>query len=432
MTGTASGLSTATPIRYVINIIRENRTYDNYYGRLPIPGADRMELPDASMQYSDPMSPTHGTASFAARDYMAVREQFSEKDVHLMWEWAREYGAHDRFFSEQGGPSTPGHLWLVTGNNGHLLNNNYGKPLSVPVRALRRFNQPGLPDQPVPPFAFPTVPGLLTRHGIAWRNYGGSFFNNLAETRNSPNTFPTNQFFSDALAGELPTVCWLYSPEFSLNEHAPDNVTAGIGFTAAAIGAVMLSGIPWEQVAINVFYDDSGGFWDHVTPPDVERYPGAPWIHWRHGYRLPALTISAWSRQGANHTMLSQCSAARMILDLIGEKPFQDRTITLASGKKVSGHDLGYRDGEVNSLLSAFDFTQKPLPPPITTEGRLMRTLDRPLGQPGEPVKAEWGLTHAQRGKALAPPTADDLALMRKRAEYFRDLKTPVVNGLNF
>ena len=416
-----AGFSNATPIKHVVFIVKENRTYDNYFGRLPVPGSDGMLLPDAQMRYSDATMPTHGSASSGARDFMAVREQFSERDVYFPWEWAREYGVHDRFFSEQGGPSTPGHLWIITGNNGLLLNNNYTGLTGTAVRAIRQFSQPGLPDQPVPPYSFPTVPGLLTKHGLTWRNYGGSFFNNLVETKNSPNTFPTNQYFADALAGTLPAVSWVYAPTFDLNEHAPDNIGAGIHFNAAAIGAPLAGNIDWESILFVNVYDNSGGFWDHVEPPNVENWPLDPSIRWRHGYRLPLLMISAWSRQGADHTMLSQCSAPRLIMDLLGETPFQDRSVVLPDGTQIDGHKLGYRDGEVNSLLTGLDFKQTALAEPITTEDRLQRTLGRPFGQPDEPVKEEWGLTHEQLGRTIAPLTAADRQLRLARAQYFRD-----------
>ena len=426
-----TGLSTATPIKHVVVIIKENRTYDNYLGRLPVPGANGMVLPDGRMRYSDATMPTHGSASFGARDFMAIREQFSERDVAYVWEGAREYGTLDNNFSEQGGPSTPGHLWILTGNNGLMLNNHYAPPTGWPVKWIRRFNQPGLPDQPVPPYNFPTLPGLLTKHGVTWRNYGGSFANNLLELRNSPNTFPTNQFFADALDGKLPAVSFVYAPTFNLNEHSPDNVTAGLHFNAAAVGAVLAGGTPWEDVLIIDAKDDSGGFWDHVEPPNVENWPLDPSIRWRHGFRLPLLVMSAWSRPGVNHTMYTQCSIPRTILDLIGEKPFQERSVTLPSGETISGHDLGYRDGEANSLLSHLDFTQTPRHEPITIESQLARTLRRPFGQPGEAPKEEWGLTHEQLGHTISPMTAAEATLRLERAKYFRDLQTPVVKALN-
>jgi Phosphoesterase family len=428
------GLSKSTPIQRVVVIVRENRTLDNYLGRCPIPGADLdPTLPNAVPRFPDAMKPTHGSWSFAARDFSAIREQYAESQVPFIWEWAREYGVHDRFFSETGSPSTPGHLWLITGNDGGILNNPYAGLVGTAVKYIRRADQPGIPDQPVPPFAFPTLPGLLTKRGITWKNYGGSFFQNFAETRNSPNTVPAWQFFYDAMNGTLPAVSWLYSPTFDLNEHAPDNVTAGTQYTASALGAIELGcrdhNIPWESFLCVNIYDDSGGYWDHVTPPNVENYPLNPEIAWRHGFRIVMQTISAWSKAGPNHTMMSHCSLPRAIMDLIGEEPFQDRP---------NGHALGYRDGhdpdgtDTNSLLSGLDFGQDRKGFPITTESRLLRTLGRKFVTPGGLIVPESGLSHAELNRAVPEPDATDLAKMRARATHYAEMrptKGPSLNG---
>jgi hypothetical protein len=423
-----TGLSKNTPIQRIVFIVRENRTLDNYLGRCPIPGADLdPTLPNAIPRFPDATSPTHGSWSFAARDFAAVREQYAESQVPFIWEWAREYGVHDRFFSETGAPSTPGHLWLITGNDGGLLNNNYANLTGKAVGAIRRFDQPNLADQPVPPFAFPTLPGLLTKHGITWKNYGGSFFENFAETKGSPNTRPSWQFFVDAQNGTLPAVSWVYSPTFDLNEHSPDNVTAGNQYAASALGAIELGcidhNIPWDSFLCVNIYDDSGGFWDHVPAPEVEKWPHDERIAWRHGMRIVMQTISAWSIPGANHTMMSHCSLPRGVMDLIGEEPFQNRP---------GGHDLGYRDGEANSMLSCLDFSHSPNQDlPITTESRLQRVMGRTLITPSGIVFPDSGLSHAELGHDVGQPSPGDIAVMRARASNFARERPTAAPGLN-
>jgi phospholipase C len=423
-----TGLGDATPFRRIVVIVRENRTPDNYVGRCPIPGADLdATLPNAVPRDPNAIWPTHGSASHEARDFWAPREQYSEAQVPFIWEWAREYGVYDRFFSETASPSTPGHLWMLTGNDGGLLNNHYGGAIGDAVKYIRRFNQPGLADQPAPPFPFPTVPGMLTKHGITWKNYGGAFLESFTETKGSPNTVPAWQFFYDALRGELPAVSLLYSPTFNLNEHSPDNVAAGIQYAGSALGAIVLGcldhGIPWESFLCVNIHDDSGGCYDHVRAPHTEMWPYDERIAWRHGQRVMMQAISAWSPGGVVSTPMSHCSLPRALMDLMGEEPFQYRS---------GGHDLGYRDGEATSILAGLDFTQNRKDPPITTEGRLKQSLGRRLGCPGEVVAPAAGLSHAALNQTVPALTSDDRHTMRTRAQHFAALRPSKLPGLNF
>ena len=55
------------------------------------------------------------------------------------------------------------------------------------------------------------------------------------------------------------------------------------------VNAVMASDA-WKDCAIIVTWDDYGGFYDHVKPPQIDKYGYGP--------RVPALLISPWSRPG--------------------------------------------------------------------------------------------------------------------------------------
>ena len=73
---------------------------------------------------------------------------------------------------------------------------------------------------------------------------------------------------------------WLYADETE-SEHPADtpaqrvahegDVSKGSQWTVSQVHAVVAAGL-WPQVAIFITWDDWGGWWDHVTPPEVERW----------------------------------------------------------------------------------------------------------------------------------------------------------------
>src|SRR5205814_2299651 len=62
------------------------------------------------------------------------------------------------------------------------------------------------------------------------------------------------------------------------------DVTKGSLWTATQVQAVVDAGL-WPQVAIFVTWDDWGGWWDHVTPPEVEKWTDG--TQFRYGGRVP-------------------------------------------------------------------------------------------------------------------------------------------------
>ena len=73
------------------------------------------------------------------------------------------------------------------------------------------------------------------------------------------------------------------------------------------INAVMRSP-DWWSTAIFLSWDDWGGFYDHVVPPDVDQNG--------YGLRVPGLVISPYARDGyIDHQMLSHDAYLKFIED---------------------------------------------------------------------------------------------------------------------
>jgi phospholipase C len=112
------------------------------------------------------------------------------------------------------------------------------------------------------------------------------------------------------------------------------------------VDAIMRSPM-WKDTAIFITWDDYGGFYDHVPPPDVDRMG--------FGFRVPLLVISPYAVDGkVSHEEGEFSSVIRFIEDNWSLRPY-----------------LTSRDRDATPMLSAFDFSQQPRPPdplPLRTD----------------------------------------------------------------
>jgi phospholipase C len=148
---------------------------------------------------------------------------------------------------------------------------------------------------------------------------------------------PPENFVSDVRAGEMPQVSWVV-PSESYNEHpgGGKSVCAGENWTVHQINTIMKSEY-WPTTAIVIVWDDFGGFYDSVAPPQTDIMGLGP--------RTPALIISPYTRGGENpdggyvdDTEYEFSSVLAFIEQLFGLEP------------------MTRRDAEANPLLGAFDF----------------------------------------------------------------------------
>jgi phospholipase C len=72
------------------------------------------------------------------------------------------------------------------------------------------------------------------------------------------------------------------------SEHPPTGTCAGENWSVNQINAVMGNTTEWNSTAIFLAWDDFGGFYDHLTPPDSDQYGLGP--------RVPLLVISPYAK----------------------------------------------------------------------------------------------------------------------------------------
>jgi phospholipase C len=337
--------NSSSPVTHVVLIIKENHSFDNYFGTLP--GADGAAFPHSPNP--PPRDPDHTHGAWLTRKTTAVRAQFLRADIPAYFSYAGSFTVCDKFFSEVAGPSTPNHLMLIAADSPLFVN----------------------PSRSAPPlFTLPTFPVLLEKAKLTWGNYGGYAFDFFKELKGR-NKFPSAQFALDAAAGKLPSVSWVYAPH-DASEHPPDpqdkgskppvgDVTRGMQWTVDQVNAVVKGGL-WPSTAIFITWDDWGGWFDHLDSPEVEtwkhdkKHPELDGNHpawngnqFRYGPRVGCIVVSPYARSGhVSHVLRSHVSLLK----------FCETNFRTGS--------LNARDGGADDMSECFDFAQKPLPPPPT------------------------------------------------------------------
>ena len=150
--------------------------------------------------------------------------------------------------------------------------------------------------------SWPIILDLLDDAEVSWKIYYiGSDGVEVGDTDNvavfwsryahDPRTTATlDDYLEDCHRGTLPAVSWII-PSFSMqfDEHPDADVTVGMGFQEQIIKALHRSRL-WNRSAFFLTYDEHGGFFDHVAPPQVDAF-GL-------GIRVPFWAISPYARKG--------------------------------------------------------------------------------------------------------------------------------------
>ena len=388
----APDASIPIPIKHVVIVVKENHTFDNYFGAFP--GADGItQIVTPHGTITPPHAPDHTPRdlchqhSCALMDYAGgamtgwdsvsgstnngddlAYAQYDEADIPNYWQYARHFTLADRFFANELGPSFPGHMFTLaaqagwaTGNpNTQILHPYWGCDQAAGTQVT--IDQAGTcnEQQVFPCFQIPSVPDVLPA-GVDWKFYGSNFyvlseiwsmFNGIDSIRNGPgwaNVVNANTFDSDVDTGKLAAVTWLVDQDLADEHPGVGGVCAGENWTVGHLDHLMASSY-WQDTAIIFTMDDFGGWYDHVVPP--RQYGCDTSAPYGLGFRLPMIVISPYARPGfVFHEVAEQASIPRFIERVFG------------ATRTLSSIDPAAQDGQANDLFGAFDFTQTPLPP---------------------------------------------------------------------
>lgn len=161
-----------------------------------------------------------------------------------------------------------------------------------------------------------------------------------------PRTTATQEdYVRDCRRGELPQVSWLI-PSYTnrVDEHPPADVSVGMRLQQRMIAALRRSP-QWPRSAFLLTYDEHGGFFDHVAPPQVDAY-GL-------GVRVPLWVISPFahrgvvaSRKSAEHvSTLKLIERMHRLPTLASRNHGFDRSTPTGAGHDTGGAPAPPRDG---------------------------------------------------------------------------------------
>jgi phospholipase C len=310
------------PIEHVVIIFKENHGFDNYFGTFPGANGDASlpHLPDPPQN-----DPQHTHEAWLARAKNAVKGEYHQSDIPNYFALAKKFVLCDNYYTDVAGPSTPNHLMIIAADS-PVVNNPH-------VKDPKKFQ---------PPFDLPSLPENLRNAGLEWKNYGGYAFNYITHLKGDPRNVIADQFSRDAAAGKLPQVSWVFGPK-NMSEHPTELVSDGDAWTAAQIKAIVTGGL-WPTTAIFITWDDWGGWYDHVTPPNVEK-----WIdgtQFRYGNRVGCIVAGPYAKSGyISHVLHSHVSVIKFCETIFKLPP------------------INRRDKAADDMFDCFDFAQRPLKP---------------------------------------------------------------------
>ena len=293
------------PIKHVLVACQENRTFDEYFGYYPKAGQFGVPAgysqPDGKggkvYPYHFPSPITNDVShswqsihsewdmgkmdGFYTTDGLGAMGYYNGSDLSYYYSLANNYTLCGNYFCYQLGPTTPNRLALWSGTaGGNTTNNINGGQLD-----------------------WPTIADLLDQHHISWKCYNlgtgtGSQptqlegYNALAFFKKwvlDPRLyFQESDYYADLKAGTLPQVTFLIT-ESLISEHPPANIQSGQQKMQQVITALKSSSA-WQSSALFFTYDEGGGYFDHVAPPQVDAYGM--------GFRVPMLVVSPWAKRG--------------------------------------------------------------------------------------------------------------------------------------
>jgi phospholipase C len=357
----AGGAATLSDIDHVVILMKENRSFDHYYGSLRgVRGFDDPTTLQAGRTsvFDQPASgrPEGSILPFRLDTYHTNAQRLTDLDhnwgtQHAAWnsgrmdnwigarrtvDWpngaltmgflTREdlpfyYDLADAFTICDGyhcsvfGPTRPNRLYLMTGTIDPA--GLYGGPV---IDNLDRS------------YRWETYPERLERAGVTWRIYHerDDFNCNVCkyftQYQNLPSHSPLYEnaikdrsfaeLLSDLRTGNIPQVSWIVPPS-TVTEHPDFLPAAGEDHTNAILQALWSNPALWATTALILNYDENDGLFDHVAPPTPE--PGI-WGEFVAGepiglgFRVPCLVVSPFSRGGfvCGHTF-DHTSVLRLI-----------------------------------------------------------------------------------------------------------------------
>jgi len=405
------------PIRHVVVLIMENHSFDQMLGSLKAvypqmegldsgnlgsnmdsngitytqqPTTERQMLLDPHHEVPHVKTQLENQNGGFVKDFVKFFPKSTPKDRQFIMGYyplgflpslhalAQDFTICDHWFSSLPGPTWPNRFFALTGTaSGRVAMPGDG---TYVVDLPGWFNQ----DQP-------TIFDRLNEKGIPWRVYFHDAPQTWAllhqrEPENVARYFYINRFHADArgLADDFPMFC-LIEPSFmgfdENDDHPPHDIMKAEKLIADVYNSIRANPELWKSTLFVVFYDEHGGFYDHVVPP-----PAIPpddhheqYTFDQFGLRVPAILISPWVKKGVEKTQFDHTSVLKYLIEKWG----------------LNG--LGRRTAAATSIGVAIQSSE---PPRDDTIERIELTADQ-LTPPDPSIEESAGAVESAHHKAL-------------------------------
>lgn len=442
------------PIDHVVILMMENRSFDHYLGWLSSDGdyldrgvqrygktfridaAPSQSYLDASGESVstyrlDPRTmpqgargcgfedPGHGWSNGRAQRDGGFLSAGSENDLFALGYYgandvpftarmARRFTTFDRYHASVLGPTQPNREYLHSGQSGGYKYNY------LPILELG--------------FDWPTIWDQLRAAGVGVRSYVSdlpslAFFGE----RMAPIISPISQYFDECERGQLPAVTFLdppYLPWWEADDHPLADPAAGQRFATDVFRAFAKSP-HWERGLFILTYDEWGGFFDHVAPPqlpddrasavDADNFGQA-------GFRVPTVLASPWARPGyVDHRTYDHTSIMRFLqwrfLGAPPEGPSLNGTNWWLTSRNRYANNIGASLGASGSDPELFDLDDIPLRAPTPSCEGIPQ-----LSYPGEQPRRTAGAGPTRTPEPNTEPEAESKpAVFAARSNDFSD-----------
>jgi phospholipase C len=341
------------PFDHLVVVMMENHSFDNLLGELPRSG--RTDVDGLTFDASGDTTNSNPDAGGNPVTAFAFGSTAQGSNVSQTWDATHKQidgGRMDGFVTSVGATQPMGYFpadvlpFAYSLASTFTLANRWFSSAPCQTYPNRRFLMAGtaygaiasaLDTLTDPPPPNGTIFDRLEAHGIAWRNY----FTDIPTTVLIPSVVEKylthhaliDQFYEDCKAGTLPAVSFV-DPEVGLlseigqalesvpllkwlldslgaqpqaaggSEEDPQDMYYGEKWAHGIIEAVLQSPV-WSRILLVYTYDEHGGYYDHVTPPNAippdlippklgpTDIPGHCDIY---GPRVPAVVVSPYSK----------------------------------------------------------------------------------------------------------------------------------------
>jgi phospholipase C len=355
--GITPAIRSSIPIKHVVVVTEENRSYDHFFGQLHTSGQPDSEPVPAGYTNptltNTPTAPFHGTSACLPNDPphqgAAMQASWDKGKMDGFVQSAAQAGEGDGTFVMSYYDSTdlPFLYWLANTYTiadhyfASVLGGTWGNRDYLYCATSNGVTDTGMTMTP----AAPTIFDALDTAHVTWGVYSDATPRQdcIGWTSTHAGFADFHTFVTALAAGTLPQVTFV-DPAGAMNgnptqdEHPTNDIHGGEQWIRTIYETALASPL-WDQIAVIVTFDEAGGLADHLPPPSACPPSASQAAFNQLGVRIPTIVMSPWARlHTVSHVVHDHTSVLRFI-----ETLFDMPALTA-------------RDANADALLDMFDF----------------------------------------------------------------------------